>query len=134
MDFTLNFMILETAAMLVIFVLGRLIQFLLNVEKKPYVVRNVNDPGSASVYIYRIQRSGSRHMEYKFLNAGGRWKPVIDKASIIGVVAAVIIVGGILLYTKGIINTLILGLPLALYGALVASARYIEAYTVLMKE
>ena len=134
MEFTLNFMMLETASMLVVFVLGRLIQFLLNVEKKPYVVRNVNDPGTASVYIYRIQRSGSRHMEYKFLNADGRWKPVIDKASIIGAAAAVIIVGGILLYTKGINNTLILGLPLVLYGGMVAAARYIEAYTVLMKD
>ena len=127
------FMTAEMACFLILFILGRLVQFLLNKAKKPYVVRNENDPYHASVFIYRIRKYGNRYIEYRFTNAEGGWKPVIDKKNIIGCIIVALVMSGIIVYLSGIEGFLSMEMPVALYAVALAAARYIEAYILLMR-
>ena len=126
-------MTVEMACMLVLFIVGMVVQFLINKAKKPYVVRNVNEPYLARVFIYRIVKHGSRYIEYTFTNADGGWKPVIEKRSIIGYTVMALIMSGIVIYLSGIEGLLCMGMPVALFAVALTVARYVEAYIILMK-
>ena len=133
MGSTIIFMLAETVLLTGLFVLGILVRLLLNKEKKPYVVRNPYDPNRVGVNIYRIRKYGSRYIEYQFRNEGGSWKPVIDKKNIIGVAIAMLIMSVIMCCLVGIIDFLLMMLPVALFAFALSVSRYYEAYRVLMK-
>ena len=123
----------EMVSLTVLFVLGKLMRPLLNSKKPPYIVRNVYDPSMISVFVYRVQKLGSRHVEYKFRNENGSWKPVPDKRNIIGGIIGALIMSVIMICLVGFIEFIIMAFPVALFvGALFAS-RYHEAYRILMK-
>ena len=133
MESSVIFFIAELGSVTVFFVLGKLVQLLLNPGKKPYVVRDVNDPSLTGVYIFRIRKYRSGYIEYKFRNEDGSWKPVIDKKMINGVAIGALIMAVILVCLVGIKDFLLMGLPIALYVAALAVSRYHEAYRILMK-
>ena len=133
MESSVIFFIAELGSVTVLFVLGKLVQLLLNSGKKPYVVRDVNDPSLTGVYIFRIRKYRSGYIEYKFRNENGSWKPVIDKKLINGVAIGVLIMAVIIVCLVGIKDFLLMGLPIALYVAALAVSRYHEAYRILMK-
>ena len=133
MESSVIFFIAELGSITVLFVLGKLVQLLLNSGKKPYVVRDVNDPSLTGVYIFRIRKYRSGYTEYKFRNENGSWKPVIDKKMINGVAIGALIMAVILVCLVGIKDFLLMGLPIALFVAALAVSRYHEAYRILMK-
>ena len=132
-DLLRNIILIEAVSLTVLFILGRLVQLLLNREKKPYISRDVNDSRLIRVYIYRIQR-GTGFSEYIFRKDGGRWRPVIGRFDLICGIMIVLIFAGIMFFSGGLSELLLYGIPLALYGAAVVAARYYEAYRILMKE
>ena len=136
MDYTdsaIIYLIIEIVTFTVLFLLGRLVQFFLNKEKVPYIARDVNDPRIICVYIYRIQKYGSRYIDYKFMKAAGSWKPVISKKSIFGITVVALVMCGMIVYMSGIKGLVCMGLPAALYVIALSVTRYYEAYRILMR-
>ena len=132
-NFLIFYMLMEIALLMVLFIVGRLVQLLANMRKKPYVVRDEYDPYLASAYIFRIQRYGNRYVEYKFRNVDGSWKPVIDKRSLIYIAILALILFGIMLGLAGFKGFLVLGVPLLIYTSALTATQYYEAYRLLMQ-
>ena len=133
MEVSMRFMLAELIALTLLFILERLLQHLLNSQKKPYKAVNANDPSLISVYIYRIRKYGRRYVEYRFRNENGSWKPVIDKNTIIGITVVLLIMFGIIVYLVGVRDFLFMALPVALFAVALVVTRHVEAYRVLMK-